>query len=185
MYDIDINKINPALQPILEKLFAAFPATNGSALTVLTYMEDLSDQPSQLVAEAATNLRRNHKFSTVPSIAEILSEVQRLKTQHQANTTQKWLRGKQTQCLLCHDTSWVAKTRICPYTGLDISGGYFCKCGATGETDFKTAPKGEPMPEFYKEALKEALAKMGMPRISAKAWHEDDSDSENIPWGRG
>lgn len=83
MYDIDTDKINMALQPILEKFFAAFPATNASPLTVLTYAEDLSDYPLDIVAEATTILRRTHRLATIPTIAEILAEVQRIASDRQ------------------------------------------------------------------------------------------------------
>lgn len=83
MHEVDINKINPALQPVIERLFSAFPATNATALTILTYAEDLSEYPIDIVAEAATNLRRTHKLATAPVIGEIISEVQRIRSDRQ------------------------------------------------------------------------------------------------------
>lgn len=80
MYALEPRKINPELEPIIARLFAAFPATNVSPLTVLVYVEDLSGYPTEIVGQACQNLRRSYQFQSVPPIGVIIEEVKRLQS---------------------------------------------------------------------------------------------------------
>ena len=167
-------------QVFMKKFWATYSSSSPANEIIAIYSEDLAEIPMLNLEGAFQILRRRNKY--LPAIAEIYQEVKLLQEKNLANKPERQLIGATTSCQLCHDTGWVQVTERTPGSAYGGSG-YFCKCGGK-KTDMSQQGTGEPMPEFYKEALKQVMGTRTMTaRTLPKGWHDEYSDihSDEIP----
>lgn len=79
----DLEGLNHGLIPILQKFFAQFPTTQVSPLTLLGYLEDLSEFSIELVNDGCLRVRRSHKLASLPPVGIIREEISRIKQERQ------------------------------------------------------------------------------------------------------